>query len=149
MAFCMISFFFSLPRSKYTQSVGAPHVATENIKRSRRISLRTRARSCAKHLCFVSCVTPGFGPYSGLGVSNKGLDRIPGYPLAAFSFAMPYPAGWIGSCLIYFGGKKFFRCSGHCDPRFFVMIAFFFDESLTVLLCEFLSVWRVTDLGFC
>ena len=80
-------------------------MATENIKRSRRISLRTIAPSCAKYFCFGFNLTSGFGPFSGLAIPCKDFDRVLGYPLAAFSFDMPYLAGWKRLLLIHPGGE--------------------------------------------
>ena len=65
----------------------------ENIKGSRRISLRTIGRNCVKHFCLGSSLSRGFGPFSGLAIPYKDFDRTLGYPLAAFSFAMPFLAG--------------------------------------------------------
>ena len=85
-----LSFFH---RTKYTQASELLTWPLENIKGSRRISLRTKARNCVKHFCLGSSLSRGFGPFSGLAVPCKDFDRILGYPLAAFSFAMPFLAG--------------------------------------------------------
>ena len=86
-------FLSSFHRTKYTQASELLKWPLENIKGSRRISLRTIGRNCVKHFCLGSSLSRGFGPFSGLAIPCKDFDRILGYPLAAFSFAMPFLAG--------------------------------------------------------